>query len=127
MTERERLTEREQLTERIRSAMRGGWTEPSEIAERLIDEGVICPPCKVGGTVYHYCETLGTVLPYFVEQLSVGFLDENRNYQTYEANCVKENSYELIDAIDFDSVDVGTYVFLTREEAEAALAERRKA
>ena len=100
------MTERERLAELIQSAMYWGYTTPSEIAERLIDEGVICPPCKVGGTVYHYCETLGTVLPYIVEQLSVGFLDENRNYQTYEANCVKENSYELIDAIDFDVVEV---------------------
>ena len=119
------MTEFEHLTKLIETAMYWGADTPEKIAERLIDEGVICPPCKVGGTVYHYCETLGTVLPYLVEQLSVGFLDENRNYQTYEANCVKENSYELIDAIDFDSVDVGTYVFPTREEAEAAL-ERRK-
>lgn len=52
------MTERERLAELIRSAMYWGWTEPSEIAERLIEYGdVIVLPCKVGDTVYRICGT----------------------------------------------------------------------
>jgi hypothetical protein len=96
------MTERERLAELIRSAMCWGWTEPSEIAERLIDEGVICPPCKVGDTVYQ--------------------TDGCRIYES----TVREIIYDT-DGIAFDETAIGTSVFLAREEAEAALAERRKA
>lgn len=95
------MTERERLAEMIRSAMRWGWTEPSEIAERLIEDGdVIVTPCKVGDTVYQ--------------------TDGCRIYES----TVREIIYDT-DGIAFDETAIGKSVFLTREEAEAALAERR--
>lgn len=121
------MTELERLTERIRSAMCWGWTEPSEIAERLIEDGdVICPPCKVGDTVYRIIK-MGTGIHY-------------KQVGRYEVGCSK--GYKIAPCVEtikrfvrsvrvtknnfFDICEnIGKTVFLTREEAEAALAERR--
>ena len=110
MTERERLTERARLAECIRSAMCRGWTEPSDIAERLIDEGIIVPPCKVGDTVYYMHNGGGRVYEGVVT--SFIYVSDTKSF-----------------GIHCDGIygKYGVYVFPTREEAEAALAERRKA
>ena len=102
--------ERERLTERIRSAMCWGWTEPSEIAERLIDEGVIVPPCKVGDTVYYMYKGGGRVYEGVVT--SFIYVSDTKSFVIHCDGC--HGKY-------------GQYVFLTREEAEAALEGRRKA
>ena len=96
----------------------------AEMVRKLPAADVIVPPVFVGQTVYHFCEDLGGVFPYFVENLNIGFMDKERNYWTYEANCHGEETDELLDEIDFDLDDIGKTVFLTREEAEKALAER---
>ena len=104
------MTERERLTELIQSAMCWGWTEPSEIAERLIEDGdVICPPCKVGDKVYRIC---GTKKHRFVAERIVV--------------CIKIYENGLIIATDGAENILGKTVFLSREEAEAALAEANK-
>lgn len=97
----------------------GGLEE--KLADYLLANGVIVPPCKVGDTVYSFCDDFGVVLPYFVENLRIGFMDKDRNYWCYEANCHTEETDELLDEIDFDLDDLGKTVFLTREEAEKAL------
>ena len=96
------------------------------IANHLLANGVIVPPCKVGDTVYRFSEDFGTVLPYFVDNLRIGFMDKTRNYWVYEANCHDNETDELLDEIDFSLEDIGESVFLTREEAEKALAERSR-
>lgn len=97
------MTELEHLTKHIESAMYWGADTPEKIAERLIEDGdVIVPPCKVGDTVY-----------------------QTDGCKIYEST-VREIIYDT-DGIAFDKTAIGTSVFLTREEAEAALAERRKA
>lgn len=118
------MTELEHLAKLIESAMYWGYTTPSEIAERLIEDGdVIVPPCKVGDTVYRVSFVHNSV-----EMLKVeGFL---RNLASWKVHCThvipswvgnqKEHIY-----ISFSSF--GKAVFLAREEAEAALAERGKA
>lgn len=83
-------------------------------------------PCKVGDTVYAYCEDFFVILPYFVENMNIGYIGKSRNYILYEANCHADETDELIDEIDFDFDDIGKTVFLTKEEAEAAIAERSK-
>lgn len=95
-----------------------------QLADYLIQSGVIAPPVFVGQTVYHFCPDLGGVFPYFVENLNIGFMDKERNYWTYEANCHDEETDELLDEIDFDLDDIGKTVFLTREAAEAAVEAR---
>ena len=94
------------------------------IADYLLANGVIAPPVKVGDTVYRFSEDFGTVLPYFVDNLRIGFMDKTRNYCVYEANCHNNETDELLDEIDFDLNDIGKTVFLTKAEAEKALAER---
>lgn len=108
------MTERERLAEMIRSAMLWGWTEPSEIAERLIDEGVICPPCKVGDTVYYLGGFYSRVVKSAtIVEIIVNFRGVSELLVTDENNVTFE-----------DSIDI---FYPTREEAEAVLAERRKA
>lgn len=95
-----------------------------KLADHLLANGVIVPPVKVGDTVYHFSEDFGTVLPYFVDNLRIGFMDKNQNYWVYEANCHDNETNELLDEIDFSLEDIGESVFLTKEEAEKSLAER---
>lgn len=91
------------------------------LADYLLANGAIVPLCKVGDTVYSYNIDFGVILPYFVENLTIAYLEENEFCYTYEANCTNEN--ELIDSIDFDCEDIGKTVFLSEEEAERALKE----
>ena len=98
-----------------------------ELADRLLANGVIVPPVSVGQTVYCYCGDFGVILPYFVGNMAIGFIGKDReNYVAFEANCHSEETDELLDEIDFDIDEIGKAVFLTREEAEKALAERSK-
>lgn len=94
---------------------------PQHTADYLLANGVIVPPCKVGDTVYSYSGDFGVVLPYFVENLTIAYLEENKFCYTYEANC--NNDDELLDSIDFNCEDFGKTVFLTRVEAEQKLKE----
>lgn len=95
------------------------------IADYLIVNGVIVPPCKVGDTVYYFSCNFGTILPYFVENLNIAYLGEKGEncVYTFEANCNHEN--ELLDSIDFEPDDIGKTVFLAPEEAEKALEEKK--
>ena len=103
MTERERLIKL--LDERI--AIQECSFSPDKplttdsLAGYLLERGVIVPPCNVGDTVYQ--------------------TDGCRIYES----TVREIIYGT-DGIAFDKTAIGTSVLLTREEAEAALAERRK-
>lgn len=80
-------------------------------------------PCKVGDTVYAFCEYWGVILPYFVETLNIGYYNQNENCYFYEANCTNTEQTDLLDSIDFDLDDIGKTVFLSREEAEKKLKE----
>ena len=94
------------------------WTE--HLADHLLANGVIVPPCEVGDAVYRVSFVHKTV-----EMLKVeGFL---RNVASWKVHCTKfipkwlGNQKEHI-YIQFSAF--GKTVFLTREEAEKALAER---
>lgn len=96
------MNRRERLIELIQSAVNGcarHWAEV--IADYLLANDVIVPPCKVGDTVY---QTDGVGL-----------------YESTIKNIVYETKN-----IAFDERAIGKTVFLSREEAEAALAERSK-
>lgn len=85
-----------------------------ELAEADKAGRVVVLPCNVGDTVWRYGEDFGTVLPYTIDLISV--VDKVCGYS---ANC--NHNGELLDSIDFEDDDIGKDVFLTREEAEAAL------
>ena len=71
----------------------------ADIAEHLLANGVIIPPCKVGDTVYQ--------------------IDGVRVYESTIKNVIYDTN-----GVAFDEDAIGTTVFLTREEAEKALKER---
>lgn len=115
----QRMTERERLAERIRSAMCWGWTEPSEIAERLIDDGdVIVTPCKVGGTVWLVLEDNLSEGDWFISEEHVTDVSARGIWLSAFAPPKDDHG----NFIPWEQV--GVDIFTTREEAEAALAER---
>ena len=72
----------------------------TEISDHLIDNGVIVPPCKVGDTLYEITDG-GKITTFTVRSF-----------------------YHIVRWME-DEV-FGFILFTTREEAEKALAERRK-
>ncbi len=107
------MTERERLAELIRSAMIWGYDTPDAIAERLLDEGVICPPCKVGDVVW--------MLKNQIERWKVASIEKTPKDIRIGLKPTARSS-----VIYVSERYIGEFIFLTREEAEAALAERRK-
>lgn len=73
------------------------------IVENLTANGVIVLVCKIGDTVYQ----IDGVRVYDLEILDVTLRNNKPYYET--------------ESIDFDCDAIGKTVFLTREEAEAAL------
>ena len=88
------------------------------IADHLLANGVIVPPCKGGDTVYFPMETNGECEPYVDvgTVFSIGIDERHTMWISvrYESGM---NYYHT-------SSGFGKTVFLTREEAEKALAER---
>ena len=78
---------------------------------------VIEVPCKVGDTVYTFQDDFGVVLPFFVEQIIIGY-DEKEPNVTITANCYNDENKELLADIDFEPKDIGVSVFLTEKEAK---------
>ena len=78
-----------------------------DLADHLLSEGVIVLLCKVGDTVYQ--------------------TDGIRIYELeiFDVSLRKNKPYYETENVDFDDTAIGTSIFLTREEAEKALAERR--
>lgn len=114
MTERERLIELLKMVEYQYTIMCSIFTE--NVADWLLQHGVIVPPCKAGDTVYCENEEYEIYQFYFrsenkTETPAIRFFAECM----YNANC---------DDIDFWDYEIGKTVFLTREEAEAALKKR---
>lgn len=111
MTERERLIKL--LDERIAiqecSFSPDKTLTTDQLADYLLDRGIIAPPCKVGDTVYYMYKGGGRVYEGVVT--SFIYVSDTKSFVIHCDGC--HGKY-------------GQYVFLTREEAEAALAERRR-
>jgi len=84
----------------------GDYLYAEQIADHLLKNGVIVPPCKVGGTVY---QTDGV-------RIYESTIDE----VTYYTN----NVVYYTSGIAFDETAIGHSVFLTREEAKQILKGR---
>lgn len=86
------------------------------LADHLLANGVIVPPVKVGDTVYGIAQPCGGCKA-FNEVMT----------EEYLKMCQKCDQFEIIEvAFDYELIpEWGKTVFLTREEAEKALAERR--
>lgn len=95
------------------------WTTEkiTELADYLLSEGVIVPPCKVGQTVY-IISWYYDIEAFIVRDLH--YLTDNTDYCVYRFRAVMNRDSD----ISFTDRDIGKTVFLTREEAEKALNER---
>ena len=88
-------------------------TEIAMLADHLIANGAIFPPCKVGDTVYRLVACPPRVSKYTWEIVEIKiFADE----------------IHLVDDSDnvFSADEIGKTVFPTKEEAERALKERER-
>lgn len=118
------MTERERLIELIRFGYGKGRANENvkqveeTIADYLLANGVIVLPCKVGDTVYEICERRrsGKWQKAIVERVVHGIEIGIDNILT--ARC-GTTTYVYLSRL-------GKTVFLTREEAEKALAERNE-
>ncbi|MGN0163516.1 MAG: hypothetical protein ACI4EA_08075 [Candidatus Ornithomonoglobus sp.] len=109
------MTERERLIELCDT--NNGWVDEvqaEEFADYLLANGVIVPPCKVGGTVYRVTPKNGTVKiePIKVEGIHIKDYGIDVEVKLPQGNFGNYMEYNF-----------GKTVFLTREEAERALKE----
>ena len=117
MTDRERLIELvwNSIANRLGTVFR---ENVEDIADDLLANGVIVPPCKVGDTVYKIMDIESVhrkileveVLSISIEKTMIFFCKTVKNY------LYRYGKY----TID----DFGKTVFLTKEEAEAELEKR---
>jgi hypothetical protein len=94
------------------------------LADYLLANGVIVPPCKVGDVVY--IKALKERLPFVVTQISI-----KKSGTYYEADRIRNKKGNLlyfhdITSVVFDDTDFGKTVFLTRSQAEEALKNREQ-
>ena len=84
-----------------------------KLADHLIENGVIVPPCKVGDEVYFVC----------VDENCENYIDKGKVYAISQNENTLWFSVRYLSGLRYDhtSSDFGKTVFLTREEAEQKL------
>jgi hypothetical protein len=90
-----------------------------DVADYLLEHGVIVPPCKVGDMVYVIYKgyiTSSKVLAFYYDR-SGGMFDMQIKTKVETATGFEK----VIDKDNYQFSDFGKTVFLTREEAEKAL------
>lgn len=117
------MTDRERLIEILEDTLHE-WecdVQPetlSQIAEHLLENGVIVPPCKVGDTVWAIAIT-GKIYKYMVN----GFHYFEDKHFMFGAYRIREDGKKVNPT--WQDSEIGKTVFLSLKEAEKALAERR--
>jgi hypothetical protein len=91
----------------------------AHIAEHLLANGVIVPPCKVGQTVYKVHYPLKSICEYTVKAI---YFTEDKKYYP-KPHIIVHHEFSR-GRLRLNFTEIGKTVFLTREEAEKALAER---
>lgn len=91
------------------------------IVDHLLANGVIVPPCKAGDTVYYVIDR-GNSVQSRVSEIKIHCIEITDEMIIY-ANTSTHHRYNYV---RFGREDIGKTVFLAREEAEKALAERSK-
>lgn len=99
------------------------WDTFSDIADHLLDNGVIVPPCKIGDKIWFKSKWQSCIEPYEITNLMLSQNKKGEWTRKYTAYLLR--SEKTIDvAIRFAFDDIGKHLFLTREAAEAALKAR---
>jgi hypothetical protein len=102
------------------------YTQVDDVADHLLANGVIALPCKVGDVVYmpwQYNEVQSIACLKVTTMLNIlGFgWSFGTDFNTDDEGYAEKYKYG-----HFEFTDIGKIVFLTREEAEKALAERSR-
>lgn len=106
------MTERERLSELIRQVFDSkGTATVEEEADYLLEHGVIVPPCKVGDSLFYIDKYTGKV-----EKESVRYLTITKNGVCPILTWHNTRFWDMY--------RWGKDIFLTREDAEAALKAR---
>lgn len=96
------------------------------IANYLLQNGVIVPPCKIGDTVYVVGENA-------ISEQKITSVERNILNYSFFSRCVCLERCETDDPCmaeeeicktGFTEYDIGRKIFITREEAEKALKEQ---
>jgi hypothetical protein len=110
------MVDRDRLIELLKNGGVRNFPYVNALANHLLANGVILPPCKVGDVVYDICTIFDestlkpktVIKPRTIDFVSkVGFIIESKDLVIGEK-------------------EFGKTVFLTKEEAEKALAERKE-
>lgn len=119
---------RERLIELIESARYWGSGTSAEIADYLLANGVIVPPCKVGDRVYVF-KQYGRIAKGIVQSIHQNLVGGKQGRwivtvwcNNYYANS-KKAGFECGTHLYLPFDDFGKTVFLTREAAKQALKE----
>lgn len=107
---------RDRLIEIVESARYWGANTSADIADRLLAEGVIVPPCKVGDKVYYVCKVFEEVCKGRVIEIRINLFTTPKMWFSIEYDS------KFIGRQVCNGNDVfGKTLFLTKEEAERAL------
>lgn len=91
-----------------------------QLADHLLENGVVVLPCKVGDTVYY--AQYGEVLEATVIEVELNYFTTPQEWITIEYNSPYTSTQKYKSRID---LMFGKTIFLTKKEAQKALAERR--
>ena len=119
------MTDRDRLIELLDIIIQPGQKTLGDIADYLLANGVIVPPCKVGDKVYY-------IINNTIQELKVSVINiHENNYIAAKAICLDE--FDMCDcncdcakktcSVWFDYKSLGKTVFFTKEEAEEKLKE----
>lgn len=109
-----KLTDRDRLIELMsNSGCNADYETFSDLADFLLANGVIVPPVNIGQTVYTYGAKR-------VKDWKITFCGKNSRGE-HKMIAADDDFKNMLEFWDYD---VGKTVFLTKEEAEQALAER---
>ena len=98
-------------------------TKVCDIADYLLANGVGVMPCKVGDSVYCIDNREHIVKTYIVTCMRFEWF---ASCTGFTLTVREHDKLKSVDYWEFSSYHIGKTVFLTKEEAEKALAERRK-
>ena len=131
------MTERERLIELIRNAPKTDTVygdirlkDPvptlQTIADHLLSNGVIVPPCKVGDIVYAegwWWRDGKDIVAYQITNITI--TQNKKGEWTKKYRAMRFENEKTVDIqLNFSFEEIGKTVFLTKEEAEKALKER---
>ena len=97
-------------------------TRAKQLADYLLDNNIIVPPCKIGDTIYKlilFKDRTGFYVEHQVVGFHVGELPKLRGHKRDQYFIVWHKETNSISHLNFEQI--GKTVFFTKEEAEKAL------